>query len=87
MLDMCMQEQQHVEIAPSHLVERRFSEWQGLTADVVEVRQRVPFDYRFRSNRHLLIAAEHSERDEGETLVEGLPRSTLHTISGKLTWA
>jgi AraC-like DNA-binding protein len=86
MLDIRMQEQQLVDIAPSHLVERRFSEWQGLKADVVEVRQRMPFDYRFRSNQHLLIAAEHSERDEGETQVEGLPKSTLHTITGKLTF-
>ena len=86
MLDTCMQEQQQVDIAPHHLVERRVSEWQGLKAGVVEVRQRVPFDYRFRSNCHLLIAAEHSERDEGETLVEGLPKSTLNTISGKLTF-
>jgi len=86
MLDTRMQEQQHVDIAPSHLVERRFSEWQGLKADVVEVQQRLPFDYRYRSNQHLLIAAEHSERDEGETSVEGLPPSTLHTITGKLTF-
>jgi AraC family transcriptional regulator len=77
---------QHVEIAPPHLVERRSTEWDGLKVDVVEMRQRVPFDYRYRSNHHLLIAAEHSERNEGETLVEGLPKSTLHTISGKLTF-
>jgi AraC family transcriptional regulator len=86
MLDTCMLDGQHVNIAPPHLVERRSAEWDGLKADVVEVRQRMPFDYRYRSNHHLLIAAEHSERDEGETLVEGLPKSTLHTISGKLTF-
>jgi AraC family transcriptional regulator len=86
MLDTCMLDGQHVDIAPPHLVERRSTEWDGLKVDVVEIRERVPFDYRYRSNHHLLIAAEHSERNEGETLVEGLPKSTLHTISGKLTF-
>ena len=31
-------------------------------------------------------AAEHSERDDGETSVEGLPTSTLRSLSGKLTF-
>ncbi|WGD50082.1 AraC family transcriptional regulator [Bradyrhizobium sp. CB1650] len=45
-----------------------------------------PFEYRFRAPCHLLIAAEVAERYDGETFVEGLPRSTLRNFTGKLTF-
>jgi len=80
------QEKNFVHIAPSDMVERQVAEWPGLRADVVTAKQRIPFDYRFHSDRHLLVAAEHSERDEGETSVEGLPPSRLRSISGKMTF-
>ena len=75
-----------VRITPPELVERRCAEWQGLDADIVTIQQRGPFDYRYKAPYHLLIASEHSERDDGETLVEGLPPSTLRSLSGKLTF-
>jgi AraC family transcriptional regulator len=46
----------------------------------------VPFEYGFRAPWHLLIAAEVAERDDGETFVEGLPRSTLRNFARKLTF-
>ena len=67
--------QQWVHFAPPELINRQFSEWQGLRADVVTAVRQNPFEYTFSSPQHLLIAAEQSERDDGETLVEGLPRS------------
>jgi len=79
------EEQQWVHFAPSELINRQFSEWQGLRADVVTAVRQNPFEYTFSSPQHLLIAAEQSERDDGETLVEGLPRSTLRNLSGRLT--
>lgn len=79
-------EEQLVHFSPPGLITRQFAEWQGLRAEVVAVTQREPFDYKFKSSQHLLIASEHSERDDGETLVEGLPKSTLHSLSGKLTF-
>ncbi|MDB5605831.1 MAG: hypothetical protein JWP25_2731, partial [Bradyrhizobium sp.] len=45
-----------------------------------------PFEYGFRAPWHLLIAAEVAERDDGETFVEGLPRSTLRNFTHKLTF-
>jgi len=78
--------QDYVQFQPAGLVERQFAEWRGLQADIVTARERDPFDYRFKSQYHLLIAAEHSERDDGETSVEGLPTSTLRSLSGKLTF-
>jgi AraC family transcriptional regulator len=75
-----------VEISPPDLVERHFAEWQGLRVELVVARQRVPFDCHFRSDHHLLIVAEHAERDDGETSVEGLPISKLRNLSRKMTF-
>jgi AraC family transcriptional regulator len=75
-----------VHFSPDGLVERQMAEWRGLRAEMVAVTQREPFDYTFKSSQHLLIASEQSERDDGETLVEGLPKSTLQSLSGKLTF-
>ena len=80
------EEDQLVRIDPPDLIERQVAEWQGLRADVVTAKQRAPFDYRFQADHHLLVASEHSERDDGETSVEGLPTSTLRSISGRLTF-
>jgi AraC family transcriptional regulator len=79
-------EEQLVRFSPPGLIARQMTEWRGLRAEMVAVSQREPFDYKFKSSQHLLIASEHSERDDGETLVEGLPKSTLHSLSGKLTF-
>ena len=54
--------------------------------ETVEVMRHKPFEYRFRAPCHLLIAAELAERYDGETFVEGLPRSTLRNFTGKLTF-
>jgi AraC family transcriptional regulator len=80
------EEEQSVRLSPPELIARQMTEWRGLRAEMVAVTRREPFDYKFKSSQHLLIASEHSERDEGETLVEGLPKSTLHSLSGKLTF-
>jgi len=44
-------------------------------------------DYSFRSSRHLLAAYEQGVRREGESYVEGTPRSTLRDVAKKLTFA
>lgn len=81
-----MAEAQRVHFTPPQLFERRNVQWHGVQADIVTAVQRSPFDYGFKQQRHLLIASEHSERDDGETLVEGLPKSRLHSLSGRLTF-
>src|ERR1700682_2852356 len=43
-----------------------------------------PLEYGFQAPCHLLIAAELGERYDGETFVEGLPRSTLRDFTRKL---
>src|SRR5215813_15395071 len=86
MLHSRADEEQVVHFSPPGLITRQITKWQGLRAEMVAVTQREPFDYKFKSSQHLLIASEHSERDDGETLVEGLPKSSLHSLSGKLTF-
>src|SRR5262249_48955437 len=52
----------------------------------VEVLRHEPFEYKFTATRHLLIASERVNRDDGETHVDGLPRSHLRTWNRKLTF-
>ena len=47
---------------------------------------RGPSRYGFQAGRHLLIAYERAERHEGETLIEGLPRSQLREFNCKLSF-
>jgi AraC family transcriptional regulator len=75
-----------VDISPSEIVRRRSAAWSGLHVETVQVTQHTPFEYGFRAPCHLLIAAELGERYDGETFVEGLPRSTLRDFTRKLTF-
>src|SRR5215510_15463526 len=59
------EQQQWVHFAPPELINRQFSEWQGLRADVVTAVRQNPFEYTFSSPQHLLIAAEQCERRHG----------------------
>jgi AraC family transcriptional regulator len=75
-----------VDYSPCEIVRRHSAAWSGLLVETVQLRRHKPFEYGFRAPCHLLIAAELGERDDGETLVEGLPRSTLRDFSHKLTF-
>jgi AraC family transcriptional regulator len=75
-----------MEIAPADIVERQTAEWRGLRAEVVTAKRQTPFDCRFKSPHHLLIAAERAEWDDGEVLLEGLPKSTRRSFSGSMTF-
>jgi AraC family transcriptional regulator len=75
-----------VTFTPPHIVKRRAARWQGLQAEILQVTDFQSFEYGFRGPQHLLIASERSERDDGETQVEGLPGSSLHNLTRKLTF-
>src|ERR1700726_323916 len=75
-----------VDISPPEIVRRHSKAWSGLYVEAVQVTRRTPFEYGFRAPCHLLIAAELAERYDGETFVEGLPRSTLRDFRQKLTF-
>src|SRR5882757_8789629 len=75
-----------VDISPSEIVRRHTAAWSGLHVETVQVMRHTPFEYGFRAPCHLLIALELGERLDGETVVEGLPRSTLRDFTHKLTF-
>src|SRR3977135_1165406 len=74
-----------VEISPPDIARRQSANWGAIQADNVRITRRETFEYSFQARRHLLIAYERAERDDGETLIEGLPRSTLREFNCKLS--
>ena len=75
-----------VDFSPSEIISRHSAALPGVHVETVQAVRRRPFEYGFRAPCHLLIAAELAERYGGETLVEGLPRSTLRDFTRKLTF-
>ena len=75
-----------VEIYPSDSVTRRTISWDGMTAEIVRLTSHERLEFRFRAPVHLLVVHEQGTRREGETFVDGLPRSTLREFTRKLTF-
>lgn len=75
-----------VVFSPESIVKRQSAHWRGISAEIVQVTRQEPFDYRLTAPCHLLIASHRAERRDGETFVEGLPRSTLREFSQRLTF-
>ncbi len=75
-----------VEIFPADAVKRRAVSWDGMSAEIAQATRSERTEYRFRGPRHLLAVYEQGERREGETFVEGLPRSTLRDFKRKLVF-
>jgi AraC family transcriptional regulator len=75
-----------VNISPSDIVRRQIVSWSGVKSDTIQLLRAEQFEYRYKAPCHLLIMSERQERDEGETLVEGLPKSNLHALNQKLTF-
>ena len=74
-----------VEISPPDIARRRLANWGAIQADAVRATRRETFEYGFKARRHLLIAYERGERRDGETLIEGLPKSTLREFNCRLS--
>jgi AraC family transcriptional regulator len=75
-----------VQISPADSVRRRAMTWDGMAAEIVQVTRRERTEFRFQAPRHLLIVYEQGARLDGETTVEGLPRSSLRDVKRKLTF-
>jgi AraC family transcriptional regulator len=75
-----------MQFTPSDIAQRNVAHWTGIDAETVSLVRCEPFEYQLQSSCHLLVMAEHAERDDGETQVEGLPVSTLRNLSGTLTF-
>lgn len=75
-----------VKIAPAEAVTRRAVSWDGMAAEIVQATRREKIEYRFHARRHLLAVYDQGVRRDGDTFVEGLPRSTLRDLKRKLTF-
>lgn len=75
-----------VDISPPDIARRRLANWGAIQADTVKITRRETFEYGFQAPRHLLIAYERAERHEGETTIEGLPKSRLREFNCKLSF-
>lgn len=74
-----------VSIAPHRMVSRSGSMWHSMGMELVKTTGQERTDYTFHSSSHLLIAYQQGVRRDGESFVEGLPRSTLRDVARKLT--
>jgi AraC-like DNA-binding protein len=75
-----------VEICPSDIVKRRIVTWDGMAAEMVQATTRERIEFRFRAPFHLLAVCDQGMRSNGDTFVEGLPRSRLRDVARKLTF-
>lgn len=75
-----------VEIMPADIAKRLAASWSGMSAEIVQVTRREKVEFRFRANSHLLVVYEQGARNDGETIVGRMPRSTLREVRHKLTF-
>jgi AraC family transcriptional regulator len=73
-----------VQIYPSDGVTRRTVTWDGMAAEIVQATRREKLEFRFHAPLHLLAIYDQGMRSEGDTFVEGLPRSRLRDVARKL---
>src|SRR5260370_518608 len=75
-----------VEVYPPDIVRRRTVAWDGMAAEIVQATRPEKIEFRFRAPRHLLGVYDQGIRRDGETFVDGLPRSKLRDVRRKLTF-
>ena len=75
-----------VEVYPPDIVRRRAVAWDGMAAEIVQATRPEKIEFRFRAQLHLLAVYEQGIRSDGETFVDGLPRSKLRDVRRKLTF-
>jgi AraC family transcriptional regulator len=77
---------QSVQVCPTDAVKRRIVAWDGMAAEIVQATKRERMEFRFRAPLHLLAVCDQGIRSDGDTFVEGLPRSRLRDVARKLTF-
>src|SRR5258707_1494301 len=75
-----------VEVYPPDIVRRRAVAWDGMAAEIVQATRPEKIEFRFRAPLHLLAVYDQGIRSDGETFVDGLPRSKLRDVRRKLTF-
>src|SRR3984893_14739598 len=75
-----------LQILPADVVNRRTKAWDGIRMEIIQSLTHDAVEFRFRAPCHLLLVYEEGVREEGETQVGDLPRSSLRTLRHKLTF-
>jgi AraC family transcriptional regulator len=75
-----------VQVYPADVVKRRSVTWDGMAAEIVQATRREKMELRYRGPLHLLAVCDQGMRSDGDTFVEGLPRSRLRDVTRKLTF-
>src|ERR1700730_2692454 len=75
-----------VQVYPADVVKRRTVTWDGMAAEIVQATRREKMELRYRGPLHLLAVCDQGMRSDGDTFVEGLPRSRLRDVTRKLTF-
>jgi AraC family transcriptional regulator len=73
-------------LPPPRTLELKAADWRGLRAAAIKLTSRQPMEFSLTEQSHLLVALEEAQRYEGETTVEGLPKSTRRDLTHKLTF-
>jgi AraC family transcriptional regulator len=73
-------------LAPPRTLELKAADWHGLRAVAIKLTSRQPVEFNLTEQSHLLVALEGAQRYAGETVVEGLPKSTRRDLTHKLTF-
>jgi AraC family transcriptional regulator len=74
-----------VKISSTSPVMRRAAIWEGMAAEVVKTTGHNNAEYRLKGDVHLLAISDHGERSSADTSVEGLPRSRIYDLRGRIT--
>jgi AraC family transcriptional regulator len=75
-----------LKVTPFHAVTRRAKAWKDMKVEVIQSLTRNRLEFRFRSRCHLLLVYQEGIRDEGETSIGDLARSSLRVLRGRLTF-
>jgi AraC family transcriptional regulator len=81
-----LQARHTVEVYPSDAVQRRAVAWDGIAAEIVQATRRERLEFSFRAPLHLLGVCDQGMRSDGDTFVEGLPRSRQRDVRRKLVF-
>jgi AraC family transcriptional regulator len=74
-----------VEVSPPDAVSRRSASWRGMAVEIVQANRLCRVDYRYHAPAPMLVYHERGV-DDGCTVIEGLPKSTLQDCSRKLVF-
>jgi AraC family transcriptional regulator len=77
---------QTVEVYPPDSVQRRWVRWGGIAAEIVRATRRERLEFHFRAPVHLLAVCDRGVRRDGDTFLEGLPRSKRRDVRRRLTF-